>query len=112
MIRYMAMSDEVAAGGSTAGEPDTYPLWTIRYTWTVLNSQDQPTYTHDVALSETEAIDRAVFALDHHANSGQRLLVAVHIKRPDGWSDVPKSSTNLARHGYLYAFQQSPRRPR
>jgi len=92
-------------------ETDTYPLWTIRFTWSVLDSADKPTYTYSSAASETEAIDRAVFALDRYDNSGDRLLVAVHVKRPDGWSDVPRSSTRIAQHGYLYAFQRPPTRP-
>jgi hypothetical protein len=93
-------------------ETDTYPLWTIRFTWSVLNSEDKPTYTYTSAASETEAIDRAVFALDRYDNSGERLLVAAHVKRPDGWSDVPRSSARLTQHDYLYAFQRPPTRPR
>jgi hypothetical protein len=92
-------------------EADTYPLWTIRFTWSVLDSDEQPTHTYTSAASETEAIDRAVFALDRYDNSGERILVSAHVKRADSWSEVPKSSSRLAQHGYLYAFQRPPKRP-
>jgi hypothetical protein len=107
----MVTSEEEAPGESVAEEADTYPLWTIRCTWAVLTSEDQPTYTYATAGSETEAIDRAVFALDRYDNSGERLLIAAHVKRADGWTEVSRPSSSLARHGHLYAFQRPPERP-
>jgi hypothetical protein len=94
-----------------ADGPDTYPLWTIRYTWAVLDAGDQVTHSYVAAASETEAVDRAVFALDRYDNSGGRVLVAAHVKRAAGWSEVPRSSVHLAQHGHLYAFQRAPVRP-
>ena len=105
------MHDEVAAGGSAAEGADTYPLWTVRFTWSVLTTEDRPTYTYTAAGSETEAIDRAVFALDRYDNSGERLLISAHVKRVDGWFEVPRPSSSHARHDYLCAFQRPPARP-
>jgi hypothetical protein len=107
----MVTSGDETAGGSAAEDADTNPLWTIRCTWAVLTSEDQPTYTYATTGSETEAIDRAVFALDRYDNSGERILIAAHVKRADGWAEVPRPSSSLARHGHLYAFQRPPERP-
>jgi hypothetical protein len=93
-------------------ETDTYPMWTVRLTWRVTGADDRPRRTYELASSESEAVDRAVFALDHYQNMGTNVLVCAHIKRSDGWSDVPPSNTRLARHEYLYAgFQRTPGRP-
>jgi hypothetical protein len=111
-LRHMAMSDGVAAGDSTSQEPDTYPVWTVRYIWCVTGADDRPKCTYERAGSESEAVDRAVFALDHYQSAGANVLVCAHIKRRDGWSEVPPSSTRLARHEYIYAaFQRTPARP-
>ena len=92
-------------------EADTYPLWTIRFTWSVLGSDDRPTWTYTSAASETEAIERAVFALDRYDDSGERLLASAHVKGPEGWSSVSGSDARRAQHAYLYAFQRPPVRP-
>lgn len=110
-LRHMVMSDGAAAGDPTSQEPDTYPVWTVRYTWRVTGVDDRPKYTHERADSASEAVDKAVFALDHYQSTGANVLVCAHIRRPDGWSEVPSASTHSARHGYLYAFQQTPARP-
>ena len=107
----MVTSNEVAEGGSAAEDADTYPLWTIRFTWSILTRDGQPKHTSVTAGSETEAIDRAVFALDRYDYSGERLLVSVHVKRTDGWAEVPRPSSSLAQHRYLCAFQRPPARP-
>jgi hypothetical protein len=107
----MVTNDEGAAGGSAAQGAEPHPLWTLRFTWSVLGSEDRPTYTYVVTGSESEAIDRAVFAFDRNEDGGERLLVAAHVKREDGWSEVPRSSSRLAQHGYLFAFQRPPGRP-
>lgn len=105
----MVMRDEVEPGGSAGDEADTFPLWTVRFTWSVLDFEDQPTYTYTATGSETEALDRAAFALDRYDNSGTRRLISAHVKCIDGWSKIPRPSSSLARHGYLHAFQQPPK---
>ena len=97
----MATNGEEATGESAAENGDTYPLWTLRFTWLVLTNENQPTCTYVTTGSETEAIDRAVFALDRHDNSGERLLISAHVKRAGGWSEVPRPSSSLAQHGHL-----------
>lgn len=93
-------------------ETDTYPVWTVRYIWRVTGVDDRPTCTYELAASESEAVDRAVFALDHYRNTAASALVCVQVRRPDGWSEVPRSNVRLARHEYLYAaFQHAPGQP-
>lgn len=90
---------------------DTYPVWTIRFTWRVTDQANEPLYTFAGAPDETQAIDRAVFTLDRHADTAARELVCAHVKRPDGtWSEVPRSNTNLSQPG-RFAFQRPPVRP-
>lgn len=81
----------------TEAQRDTYPVWTVRYTWAVLGSDDKPKRTHDgPARGENDAIDRAVFTLDHYQSDGANVLVCAEVKRPDGrWHDVPRSNVNL-----------------
>ena len=73
-------------------EPDTYPVWTVRYTWRVTDSRDQPLHTFDTADSERTAVDRAVFVLDNYRDSAVRALVCAHVRRFEGWSEVPRSN--------------------
>jgi len=89
---------------------DTYPLWTIRYTWQETEADGKPMHTYVHAGTESEAIDRAVFALDHHQNHGANVLACAHIRRPDCWSEVSGAAARLARHEHLYAFQRPPTR--
>lgn len=92
-------------------EPDTYPVWTVRFTWRVTDQSDRPLCTYDGAENESHAVDRAVFMLDHYQDSATRELVCVHVKRPDGtWSEVPRSSTRLS-PPVAFAFQRAPVRP-
>lgn len=91
---------------------DTYPVWTVRLTWCVTGADDRPRCTYELARSEADAVDRALFALDHYQCNGANVLVCAHIRRPDGWCEVPSPSARLARHEYLYAaFQRAPVRP-
>lgn len=69
--------------------PDTYPLWTIRFTWAVLTSDDRPTYTYLHTSNENEAIDRAAFTIEHYDSRGDRVLVEAAIRVQGGWSVVP-----------------------
>jgi len=90
---------------------DTYPVWTVRFTWRVTGQSENSLYTHDGAESESQAIDRAVFVLDHYRDTVARELVCVHVKRPDGsWSDVPRSNSSLSAP-VRFAFQRPPVRP-
>jgi hypothetical protein len=94
----------------TAGD-DTYPVWTVRFTWRVTDELDRPLHTFDSAGNESSAVDRAVFVLDHYQNSAARELVCVHVKRPDGmWSEVPRSNSSLS-PPVRFAFQHPPARP-
>lgn len=93
------------------GSTDTYPVWTVRFTWRVTASDGQPLYTYESAMNETTAIDRAVFTLDHYQDTAARELVCVHVKRPDGtWSEVPRSNTSLT-SPKRFGFQRPPVRP-
>lgn len=69
--------------------PDTYPLWTIRFTWAVLTSDDRPTYTYLHTSSEDEAINRAAFTVDQYDHCGDRVLVEAAIRVQGGWSVMP-----------------------
>jgi len=90
---------------------DTYPVWTVRFTWRVTGQDDKPLHTFDGAKDESRAMDRAVFMLDNYRNSAVRELVCVHIKRPDGtWSEMPRSNTCLSTP-IRFAFQRPPVRP-
>lgn len=92
-------------------DTDTYPVWTVRYTWRVTDSRDQPVRTYETADGEANAVDRAVFVLDHYQNSATRALVCVDVKQPDGtWADVPRSNTRLT-GPVRFAFQRPPGRP-
>lgn len=80
-----------ATAGSPAGPfPDPFPLWTIRFTWAVLTSDDQPRHTYLHTSNENEAIDRAAFTMEHYDNSGDRVLVEAAIRVQGGWSVVPR----------------------
>lgn len=83
-------------GGVPGPYPDTYPLWTIRFTWAVLTSDDRPTYTYLHTSSESEAIDRAAFTVDHYENCGDRVLVEAAIRVQGGWSVMPGFSRALS----------------
>ena len=92
-------------------DSDTYPVWTVRCTWRVTDSSDRPVCTYETADGESNAVDRAVFVLDHYLNSAARALVCVHVKQPDGtWADVPRSNTRLT-GAVRFAFQRPPARP-
>ncbi len=92
-------------------ETDTYPVWTVRFTWRVTDHEDKPLHTFDGAEDESRAIDRAVFMLDNYRSSAARELVCAHVKRPDGtWSEVPRSDTRLSAP-VRFAFQRPPVRP-
>jgi hypothetical protein len=73
---------------------DTYPLWTIRFTWAVPTSDGRPTHTYLHTSNENEAIARAAFTVDHHDNSGGRVLVEAAIRVQGGWSVLPKLSAS------------------
>jgi hypothetical protein len=113
----MSRPEEIKMSADTTAHdgtrtPDTYPVWTVRLVWRVTGVGDRPKHTYELAGSEPEAVDRAVFALDHYQNTGANVLVCAHIKRCDGWWEMPSLDTRLARHEYLYAaFQQAPSRP-
>jgi hypothetical protein len=76
--------------------PDTYPLWTIRFTWAVLTSDDRPTYTYLHTSNENEAIDRAAFTIDQYENCGDRVLVEAAIRVQGGWSVMPGFPRHLS----------------
>lgn len=90
---------------------DSYPVWTVRFTWRVADRDDKPLCTFDRAEDESHAVDRAVFELDNFRSSAARELVCVHVKQPDGtWSEVPRSSVRLT-EPVRFAFQLPPARP-
>jgi hypothetical protein len=94
-----------------ADATDTYPVWTVRFTWRVTDAKDQPVHSYRLETDESRAIDRAVFVMDHYDSSDVRELVCVHVKRPDGtWSEVPRSNTRLSAPT-RFAFQLPPFRP-
>ena len=96
---------------ATAAEPDSYPAWTVRFTWRVTDQADKPLFTFDAAEDESRAVDRAVFMLDNYRNSAARELVYVHVKRPDGtWLEVPRSNARMSAP-VRFAFQRPPVRP-
>lgn len=84
-------------GRAPGAFPDTYPLWTIRFTWAVLTSDDRPTYTYLHTSNENEAIDRAAFTIDHCDDQGDRILVEAAIRVQGGWSVVPFPRLSAAR---------------
>lgn len=93
------------------GGTDTYPVWTVRFTWRVTRRSDEPLRTYDGAQDECQAVDRAVFVLDHYQDSAVRELVCVHVKRPDGsWSEVSRSAAGVL-PARSFAFQRAPVRP-
>ncbi len=101
------MTDTRVVGASVQGESDTYPVWTLRFTWRVTDAKDNPQQTYVFTTSETDAVDRAVFEYDHRADTATLALISAHVKRPDsGWTIVPRGNP-VVRH----AFQLSPRRP-
>jgi hypothetical protein len=62
--------------------------WDVRYTWKSLNGEPDPDFTYETAESETQAIDRAVCAIDRmhgnahlHLVSAHSRLFAVHCRR-------------------------------
>ncbi len=59
------MTDTRVVGASVQGESDTYPVWTLRFTWRVTDAKDNPQQTYVFTTSETDAVDRAVFEYDH-----------------------------------------------
>ena len=94
-----------------ASTPDTYPIWTIRYTWGVLDANDRVTQTYDAGTSESDAVERAVFTLDHYNNDGANVLIRAEVKHPAGWEDVSRSQVSAPLGGGLRACQRSPQRP-
>jgi len=82
---------QVSAGpGRVPGAfPDSYPLWTIRFTWAVLSSDDRPICTYLHTSNENEAIDRAAFTVEHCDSRGERVLVEAAIRVQGGWSVMP-----------------------
>jgi hypothetical protein len=94
-----------------ASTHDTYPAWTIRYTWGVLDADDQVTQTYDVGKNESDALDRAAFMLDHYNNDGASVLIRAEVKRPGGWQDVLRSQASVSLGGGLHGWQRSPQRP-
>jgi hypothetical protein len=91
------MNDRQHAGtGGPSGRArtDSYPLWTIRFTWAVLTSDDLPTHTYLHTSNENEAIERAAFTVGHYDGSGDRVLVEAAIRVQGGWSVVPRFSTS------------------
>jgi hypothetical protein len=76
---------------------ETYPAWTIRCTWRVTDSRDEPFRTYHSADDESGALDRAVFVLDHYRSESADELVCVDVWHPGGWwAHVPSSSARLA----------------
>ncbi|MBR7838402.1 hypothetical protein KDL01_34355 [Actinospica durhamensis] len=74
-----------------------HPPWTIRCTWRVTDSRDEPFRTYHGADSEISALDRAVFVLDHYRHEAADELVCVDVLHPGGWwANVPSSSTHLS----------------
>jgi hypothetical protein len=75
-------------------ERDTYPVWTVRFTWHATDSAGKPLRTYATAGGETDAFGRAGFVLDHYQDSHARALVCAEVKRPDGWAEVPRSTAD------------------
>jgi hypothetical protein len=74
-----------------------FPPWTIRCTWRVTDCRDEPFRTYHGADSESSALDRAVFVLDHYRCEAADELVCVDVLHPGGWwANIPRSSTSLS----------------
>ena len=85
-----------------------FPLWTIRCTWRVTDSRDEPFRTYHSAECEAGALDRAVFVLDHYRRESAGELVCVDVLYPGGWwADIPCSSADPS-SGATIAAQRVP----
>lgn len=83
------------SGGTRAGvggasfHGETTLQWVLRFTWEVVRGLSHPKHTYAERATESQAIDHAVYMMDHYDNGGSVRLVEVHVKGPGrDWTKV------------------------